>query len=240
MPTHFEPPEGIEPIEKIGPKKPIKAEDPTATDAPSKVKFDEAVQKADSSRVEQRPVEVAPEKIAATTQTEKPSLLALAAKGTEGALKIGPTTPTELAEQAEKIRHRLERPRARLMRATEVVPHDALPKEVATELNGHIEHMDKSLRDASRVGTGVELGSAIDYEKPPMVRFLNYLTDSDRRLQTFVSDLKGLDLQKRRLQPSDMMAIQIKLGFIQNELEFFTATLNKALESIKTVFNVQI
>jgi hypothetical protein len=47
-------------------------------------------------------------------------------------------------------------------------------------------------------------------------------------------------LQKDQISPASMLAIQIKVGFISQELDFFTGILNKALESTKTIMNVQV
>jgi len=238
-----EPPKRIEPIEGVESQKPLRVEpSETGEGGPSKVKFEEAMEKADPSKVEQRPIEPKSEKIAEATGI-KENPLEMAAKASQKITEKAPITPDELVDQVKKIQNGAERPRAVLLRANDALPADAfnkLPEEMVAELSGGIEHMDRSLREASKLTTGVEVGSAIDTEKPPLVRYLSYLTESDKRLSTFVSDLSALNLQKTRLTPSMMMAIQIKMGFIQQELEFFTATLNKALESIKTIFNVQI
>jgi len=239
-----EPPKRIEPIEGVESQKPLRVEpSETGEEGPSKVKFEEAMEKADPSKVEQRPIEPKPEKIAEEATGIKENPLEMAAKASQKTTEKAPITPEELMTQVKKIKNGFERPRAVLLRANDVLPADAfekLPEEMVAELSGGIEHMDRSLREASKLTTGVEVGSAIDTEKPPLVRYLGYLTESDKRLSTFISDLSALDLQKTRLSPSIMMAIQIKMGFIQQELEFFTATLNKALESVKTIFNVQI
>ena len=94
--------------------------------------------------------------------------------------------------------------------------------------------------------TGVEVGSSLVSgataagEKSPAVRFLSFLTESDRKLGHFVDELNSLQLGGQKLTPDKLFAVQVKLSFIQTEVEFFTATLNKALESTKTLMNVQI
>jgi len=244
MPAH-EPPKRIEPVEGVESQKPLRV-DPSETGegGPSKVKFEAAMEKADPSRVEQRPVEAKPEKVAEeATRVKRENPLEMAAQASKETAKKAPVTPEEIVGQVKKVKERIKSHRAVLLRANDVLPEtafDKLPKEQVADLSGSIEHMDRSLREASKLTTGVEVGSAIDAEKPPLVRYLGYLTESDQRLSTFIDDLSALDLQKTRLTPSIMMAIQIKMGFIQQELEFFTATLNKALESVKTIFNVQI
>jgi len=246
MPAHHEPPKRIEPVEGIESSKPLRVEpsDTAEEGGPSKVKFDEAMQKADPSRVEQRTVEQQgvekPTKVDETAGVKKENPLELAAKAANETTKKAPVTPEEIVDQVKKIKKRIERPRAILLRANKVLPPDALPEDAVAELSGNIEHIDRSLRDVSKLTTGVEAGSAVEAGKPPLTRYLSYLTESDKKLSTFVDDLQALDLKKTRLTPAIMMAIQIKMGFIQQELEFFTSTLNKALESVKTIFNVQI
>jgi len=102
-------------------------------------------------------------------------------------------------------------------------------------------HIDSSLRTAvGKVGVEVTDQTVKPLTPNPMVTFLNYLTTSDHKLSTLISEVKALDISKNRLTPEKLLAVQIKLGFVQQELEFFTNILNKALESIKTTMNVQI
>jgi hypothetical protein len=44
----------------------------------------------------------------------------------------------------------------------------------------------------------------------------------------------------KQFTAADMLAMQIKVGYVQQEIEFFTSLLNKALESTKTIMNVQV
>ena len=104
----------------------------------------------------------------------------------------------------------------------------------------HLEHMDRALRDVSKMVTGVEAGTLVDQEKPPLVRFLKYLTESDKRLSTAVDEISALDKSKEKLTPQQLMSVQIKLNFIQQELEFFSNALGKGLDALKTIMNVQI
>jgi len=43
-----------------------------------------------------------------------------------------------------------------------------------------------------------------------------------------------------KLTAGRLLAVQVKLSFVQQELEFFTNVLNKALESTKTIMNIQV
>jgi hypothetical protein len=49
-----------------------------------------------------------------------------------------------------------------------------------------------------------------------------------------------MHLNGKEISPANMLRIQMKVGYIQQEVEFFTAVLNQALQATKTVFNVQV
>lgn len=234
MANTFREQERVEPISGSEPKKGVQME---AEDAgPSKVKFDEAVRNADPSKVERRDIPAGVEP-ATSEAVKRQSLIQLAsAPGPSEPPKVTPT-PKDLEGQAADLRRQLERPRAVLLDSSTTTVLS--PADVA-KLSGHLEHVDQGLRDVSRLTKGVEIGSALTEEKPVAVRFLKFLTESDRRLGGFVDEIKGINTGERRLTPEVLLAVQVKFGFIQNELEFFTTTLNKALESTKTIMNVQI
>jgi hypothetical protein len=241
----FEEYKRIEPISGSEPKK-VQLQPSEAFDegGPSKVKFDEAVSRADSSRVELRDIAAVQETVVA--EVKKPSLMEVATKVTGETEKVAPT-PKQLADQAADLRRQMDRPRAVLIDIMDNYPSPAVPVvpnpadvSVVNSLSGSLEHMDRGLRDVSQLSRGVEVGSVAPAEKTPAVRFLSFLTESDKKLGNFVEELKGIQSSQQKLTPGDLMAVQVKLGFIQTELEFFTATLNKALESTKTLMNVQI
>jgi len=225
--------ERIEPIGGPEPQKKIQLDSSEASEAVSKAKFDEALQKADPSRVERRAPPTVAEEVAKTTTTAQ-SPIELA-KSTSLVPKVAPT-PKDLATQASDLRNQLQRPRAVLLD----VGMAPIERGSIAKLSSHLEHMDRALQDASKLTTGVEAGSLVPAGKPPLVQFLTYLTDSDKRLATMVDELKGLDISKGKLSPEKLIAVQIKMNFISQELEFFSATLNKALESTKTIMNIQI
>ena len=230
----------IEPISESEPRKIDRLSEGADGEGSLKVKFDEAVARADSSKVERRgtPAPIEPE----ITEAKKPSLMEVATKVSTESVQV-PPTPKALESQASDLRRQIERPRAVLI--AEVAENPAVVENLnpadVNALAGHLEHVDRGLRDASQLVTGVEAGSVVpSTEKSHAVRFLNYLTESDKKLGGIVDEIKGLQTGKQPLTPETIFAVQIKLGFVQNELEFFTATLNKALESTKTLMNIQI
>ena len=212
-------------------------------EGPSKVKFDEAVSRADPSKVQRREVSTPPE--ALVKETTKPSLMEVATKVTQQTTQVTPT-PKSLAGQSSDLRRQIQRPRAVLIAEMEQNPTvvqniGVYAQNEVAQATGHMEHIDRGLRDISAMTSSVEVGSSIPSgEKSPAVRFLSFLTESDKKLGNFVDEINSLKLGEKRLSPETLFAIQIKLGFVQTELEFFTATLNKALESTKTLMNIQI
>ena len=229
----------VEAISGSEPKKVQLTNVPSEGEGPSKVKFDDAVARADPSKVERRDIAAAQEPV--ISEVKKPSLMEVATKVSNEPTQV-PPTPKGVASQAADLRRQMERPRAVLLDEMESQPAvlaNLNPNDVNL-LSGHLEHMDRALRDVSQLTTGVEVGTMIPKEKSPAVRFLSFLTESDKKLGGIVDEIKGLQSGQQRLTPATLFAVQIKLGFVQTEMEFFTATLNKALESTKTLMNVQI
>jgi hypothetical protein len=69
---------------------------------------------------------------------------------------------------------------------------------------------------------------------------LGLLTHGQTQLDTLTKDIGIMRQQQGEINPADMLLIQIKVTHIQQEIELFTSILNKALESTKTVMNVQV
>ncbi len=109
-------------------------------------------------------------------------------------------------------------------------------------LDSKLTHIDENL-NAALARTGSEYTPAaapIAPSQNPITRFLGFLTDGQYKLQTIAMDVERMHLNKEDINPATMLAIQIKVGYITQELEFFTGLLNKALESTKTIMNVQV
>ncbi len=146
-------------------------------------------------------------------------------------------SPKDLAVQSEKVIAQIQEVKNHLQ-----TPNLELKGSVQTLLQNKLTHIDENLRVAlSKAG--------IEYQVPPVQtaapsnpidRFLGFLTDGQYQLQHLSDDLTSMGLSKGNLNPANMLAIQIKVGYVQQELEFFTSLLNKALESTKTIMNVQV
>jgi hypothetical protein len=74
----------------------------------------------------------------------------------------------------------------------------------------------------------------------PLAKFLWYLTDGQNQLIGAKKQLQDLKTKGTSLSPADMMLIQIKMNKAQQEIEFSTIMLSKAVEDFKSLMQVQL
>lgn len=72
----------------------------------------------------------------------------------------------------------------------------------------------------------------------PVQKFFTLLTDGQSKLEVLDKELSVMGDQE--LTHKDILSIQLKMGRISHELELFSSLLNKAIESTKTIMNVQV
>lgn len=144
--------------------------------------------------------------------------------------------PKDLIAQAHEVIGKIDELKDKLS-----TPNLEIKSSVQTLLRSKLQHIDENLQVAlSKAG--------VEYTPPaknagltnPIERFLGFLTHAQHSLQTLGSDVESMHLNSKELSPGAMLAIQIKVGYVQQEVEFFTSLLNKALESTKTIMNVQV
>ncbi len=120
-------------------------------------------------------------------------------------------------------------------------PNLELKGSVQNLLKNKLEHIDENLKIAlTKVGTEYTPPEATSNVAKPIERFIGFLTHSQYQLDNLATDVRTMHLDNKTLSPASMLAVQIKVAYVQQELEFFTSLLNKALESTKTIMNVQV
>lgn len=117
-----------------------------------------------------------------------------------------------------------------------------LSRPVRSSMQRSLVHVDESLKIAlSKVG--------VDYTPPvaqasglvaPVQKFLGYLSNGQNQLEALSNQLTTLNATDQHITPSNMLALQLKMGVITQQIEFFSSLLNKCLESTKTIMNVQV
>lgn len=152
-------------------------------------------------------------------------------------------TPAEIIAQTDEARKRITDLQTGLQ-----TPGLELKDSVKTLMRNKLEHVDTNIRIAlSKAGVetkelahpGITTAAGAPSENP-ISRFLGMLTDGQYKLQTLSTEVENWHLNKKEISPATMLAVQIKVNYITQELEFFSSLLNKALESTKTIMNVQV
>lgn len=145
------------------------------------------------------------------------------------------SNPKQLIAQAQEAIGKIEELKQKLN-----TPNLELKTSVQQELRSKLSHIDDNLRIAMN-------RSGIEYTPPPsgkpanaIERFLGLLTDSQDKLDHLTTDIQKLDNKGTPFTPATMIVLQLKVGAMQQQIEFFTTLLNKALESTKTIMNVQV
>jgi hypothetical protein len=71
-------------------------------------------------------------------------------------------------------------------------------------------------------------------------QFLNWVSEGQQNLMAAQNQLLSLKDKGQDLKPADFLAIQLKLAHAQQEIEYASIMLSKAVEDIKTMFNIQL
>lgn len=123
-------------------------------------------------------------------------------------------------------------------------PDVRLKDSTSKLLRGKLDHIYDNLKVAlSHAGLEYNPTAAAAPEGThpnPIARFLGFLTDGQFQLQNLGAELQATTATRKELSPVNMLAIQVKVTQIQQELELFTSLLSKGLESIKTIMNIQV
>ncbi len=147
-------------------------------------------------------------------------------------------SPDQLVAQTRDVIKQIEDVKTQL-----ASPDLQLKDSVQNLLKNKLSHIDESLKVAMN-RAGLEYSPVEPGQKSslvaPIERFIGFLTHGQYQLQKLSNDIEMMHLNKTELAPASMLAIQMKVGYVQQEIEFFTSILNKALESTKTIMNVQI
>lgn len=174
-----------------------------------------------------------------TSQIEankKPSLMDEVSSLNQKVDHITRVTPKELADRANGLVAQIDELKTKL-----ATPNLEIKSSVQNLLRNKLSHIDESLKVAlSKAGVEYTPPAKATGIATPIERFLGFLTDAQHQLQHLGGEVETMGLKKGEISPASMLAIQVKVGYVQQEIEFFTSLLNKALESTKTIMNVQV
>jgi hypothetical protein len=154
-------------------------------------------------------------------------------------IATGQANFSDLRKEAQKTVRQLSDVRSHVERSSSVGEIKSSQRNL---LNKHLTHIDDGVKIAlSKAG--------IEHIPPPSLptkdaanplkRFAEFLTHSQHQLQNLDETVAQMN-SRNSITPVDMIAIQVKMGYIQQQIELFTNLLNKALESTRTIMNVQV
>ena len=168
----------------------------------------------------------------------KPTLMEEIGKLNSQVQRMSDVNPADLKKQSADLIAKIETFKTELSGANANVR-----PAYQTLLRNRLEHIDDSLKIALSKA-GVEYispdAAATKGAVKPIERFIGMLSNSQYQLEHLSTTIDQLQLTDAKLSPASMLAIQIKVGYVQQQIELFTNLLNKSLESIKTIMNVQV
>ncbi len=156
--------------------------------------------------------------------------------------KSSPTVSTDkLISQTKEAINRIEEIKHTLSSS----PDAHIKTSFQGLLQNKLTHINESLKIAlSRAGIEFNPTEGVASKDKTLggavTRFLGFLSDGQGQLENLGTELQTMSDRGKDLTPVNMLAIQVKVGQIQQELELFSSLLNKALESIKTIMNIQV
>lgn len=174
-----------------------------------------------------------------TSSSKSASLMDEMTKLNKNLAHISNSGPEAVKAQAKNMISQIEHVKTQLSQAqTDIKP------SYQTLLRNRLTHIDDNLKIAlNKAGveytppTTADVGAA--GKTNAIHKFLSFLTNSQRQLENLHVAVDAVN-QKGQITPANMLAIQMKMGYVQQQIELFTSLLNKALESTKTIMNVQV
>ena len=151
--------------------------------------------------------------------------------------RVSQVTPKDIVEQANKLVVEIESVKKKLG-----TPGLSLHPSTQVLLQNKLSHIDENLRTALSK-SGIEYSPdkhLTDKAMNPIERFLGFLSNGQSQMASMSQEVERMALNNKEISPANMLRNQMKIGYITQEVSFFSAVLNKALDSTKTIMNVQV
>jgi len=127
------------------------------------------------------------------------------------------------------INTQLNTPKLKLKQSTKY-----LLKNKLSSAKGHIQSA------ATKVGAPIIEEEEQQGKGGPLQKFVNLVTSGQRQLDATQSMLAQISAKGEQMSPSDMLMVQIKLNKAQQELEYSSLLLGKAIDDLKMMMNIQL
>lgn len=174
---------------------------------------------------------------ASSSSSSSNSLMDEVSKLNKGTSSVSGLSPENIKSQTKGAIAQIDQVKTQLSQVnTEIKP------SYQTLLKNRLTHIDDSLKIALNK-------AGVEYSPPPVAstggdknaihKFLGFLTNSQNQLENLNVAVDQFNVSGQ-ITPANMLAIQMKMSYVQQQIELFTSLLNKALESTKTIMNVQV
>jgi uncharacterized phage infection (PIP) family protein YhgE len=143
------------------------------------------------------------------------------------------STIQDQAKQAQStlgdIHDQLNTPKLKLKQSTKY-----LLKNKLNSANGHIQSA------AGKLGAAPAQEEEAPSGAGPLGKFLGLVTSGQRQMAQTQQQLTDLSEKGTEMRPADFLLIQIKLSKAQQELEYSSMLLGKAVDDMKQMMNIQL
>lgn len=108
-------------------------------------------------------------------------------------------------------------------------------------LRNKLTSANQNIRSAADK-SGVEVGDPppTSARQSPVTKFLGLITDGQDQLNKTQEMIQNMKTEGGSLSPAQLLTVQVKLAKAQQELEYSSILLSKAVDDIKTMFNIQL
>jgi len=171
-----------------------------------------------------------------STSSKSTSLMDEMSKLNKNIANISNLSPENIKTQAKGVIAQIENVKTQLSQA-----HTEIKPSYQTLLRNRLTHIDDNLKIAlNKAGVEYTPPQVTSPESAnPIHKFIGFLSNSQHQLENLNVAVDQFNVTGQ-ITPANMLAIQMKMGYIQQQIELFTSLLNKALESTKTIMNVQV
>jgi hypothetical protein len=93
---------------------------------------------------------------------------------------------------------------------------------------------------AAKVGLSPPPSKEIPTGSNPLAKFLAILSDGQYQLHAAQEQLQHMKMEGKTLDPGELLLMQVKLGKANNEIEYASILISKAVDTTKQLFNIQL
>jgi hypothetical protein len=156
--------------------------------------------------------------------------------------KISPIAENP-SDITQNVISKLDKSRVRiddLKRSLKNINASDLPQSTRHSLRNKLSHVNDKMQIALSLA-GAEPGNSPRVSLVDSVRsFLGSLSHAQTQMGNLGEHLAGMAKNKKELGMTEMMAVQIKIHQVQQQVEFFSATLNQSLQGFKSLLQTQV